>query len=265
MNDKCQVLFLAANPQGTAQLALDEEIRSIEAKIRSADYRDSLELISKWAVRPDDLLQALNQHRPRVVHFSAHGNPTEELYLVGSDGQPKVVSKAALQQLFRVLRDDIRLVVFNACFSRPQAEAIVEHIDFAIGMNKAIGDEAASVFSSSFYRAIGFGRSVKDAFDQGVTALMLEGISEEKTPELLTREGVDASQVILVDAESFGADPVAAAPSKPNTGGRAAADIWREKLAFLQEQEAVSSDPAQKFALRKQIDEAQKKINELSN
>ena len=198
MPDKCEVLFLAANPQGTAQLALDEEIRSIEAKIRASDHRDALELVSKWAVRPDDLLQALNQHHPEVVHFSGHGSDKEELYLVDANGNPKVVSKAAIQQLFRVLKDDIRLVVFNACFSRPQAEAVVEHIDFAVGMNKAIGDEAAAVFSSSFYRAIGFGRSVQDAFDQGVTALMLEGIPEEQTPELLIREGVDASEAVLL-------------------------------------------------------------------
>ena len=64
---KCKILFLAANPQGTTQLALDNEIREIEAKIRAADFRDSLQLVSHWAVRPDDLLQFLNQHQPHVV------------------------------------------------------------------------------------------------------------------------------------------------------------------------------------------------------
>ena len=32
--DKCKILFLAANPQGTTPLALDREIREIEAEIR---------------------------------------------------------------------------------------------------------------------------------------------------------------------------------------------------------------------------------------
>lgn len=41
--------------------------------------------------------------------------------------------------------------------------------------------------------------------------------------------------------------------------------IWIEKLEYLQEQEAVSSDPAQKFALRKLIEEARAKIRELGN
>lgn len=39
--------------------------------------------------------------------------------------------------------------------------------------------------------------------------------------------------------------------------------IWRERLDFLQQQEAIASDSAQKFTLKKQIEEAQAKIREL--
>ena len=49
------------------------------------------------------------------------------------------------------------------CFSAPQAEAITQLIDCAIGMNEAIGDQAAITFAAAFYRAVGFGRSVKTA------------------------------------------------------------------------------------------------------
>jgi len=37
---------------------------------------------------------------------------------------------------------------------------------------------------------------------------------------------------------------------------------WEEKLAFLQEQEAVVSDPSQKFTLKEQIAEARQKIQQ---
>ena len=195
---KCKVLFLAANPEGTNLLMLDEESREIEHKIRAADYRDSLELITKWAVRPDDLLQYLNEFRPQVVHFSGHGSKTEEILLLDANRAPKPVSKSALKQLFSTLKDNIRVVVLNACYSRPQAEAIVEVIDCAIGMKLGIGDDAAIAFAASFYRAIGFGRSVYEAFEQGRTALMLAGIPEQDTPELLTRPGVDPKTIFLV-------------------------------------------------------------------
>jgi hypothetical protein len=95
----------------------------------------------------------------------------------------------------------VRLVVLNACFSKSQAEAIVEVIDCAIGMNRAVGDEAAIAFASSFYRAVGFGRSIQNAFEQGKTAVSLEGISGDDTPELLVRAGVDPDKIILVNAD----------------------------------------------------------------
>ncbi|MGK3966798.1 CHAT domain-containing protein [Sorangium sp. So ce118] len=194
--DTVKILFLSANPVGTTPLRLDEEAREIETKLRMADRRN-VELITKWAVRPDDLLQHLNQHKPHVVHFSGHGSPAEELILLDKEGHPKPVSKKALMMLFRTLKDNIRVVVLNACFSRPQAEAIVEEIDCAVGMNRAIRDDAAIGFAASFYRAIGFGRSVQEAFDQGRTALLLEGIPEEHTPELMSRPGIEARSIIL--------------------------------------------------------------------
>src|SRR3954452_5263351 len=163
--DKVKVLFLAANPTGTKPLHLDEEIRQITAKIRAAEYRDSIQLVSRWAVRPDDLLQALLEVKPHVVHFSGHGSSAAELIVLDDRGNPKPVSKEALAHLFRTLKDNVRVVVLNACYSRPQAEALAEAVDCTVGMDWAIGDAAAIVFSASFYRAIGFGRSVKEAFE----------------------------------------------------------------------------------------------------
>ena len=192
------VLFLSANPEGTPTLSLDREAREIETKIRASEHRDALRFVSKWAVRPDDLLQALNEERPHIVHFSGHGSESEEILLVGEDQKPKRVSKEALQNLFRALKDEIRGVVLNACFSRSQAEAIVEEVDFAIGMNRAVSDDAAILFAASFYRAVGFGRSIKEAFEQGRTALLLEGIEEEQTPQLVSRKGVDPATIYLI-------------------------------------------------------------------
>lgn len=199
---RATVLFLAANPMNTSRLGLDEEMRDIEAKIRASQYRDALALVSAWAVRADDLLQVLNTHRPEVVHFSGHGTAEGELIVVNELRRAQPVSARALRHLFRALKDNIRLVVLNACFSRVQAEAIVKEIDCAIGMNTAVGDEAAIRFAASFYRAIGFGRSVGDAFQQGIASLLLEDIPEEGTPVLLAREGVDPYTVYLTGEQA---------------------------------------------------------------
>lgn len=192
-----KALFLAANPASTNRLAIDEEMRAIEQKVRAADHRDVLVFQSNWAVRPDDLLQLLNQHRPQIVHFSGHGSHVG-LSLAGNDGQIKVVTTRALTALFETLKDNLRLIFLNACYSREQAQALVTSIDCVVGMKDSIRDDAATVFASSFYRALGFGRSIQEAFDQGRTALLLEGIPEEDIPELLVRDGVDPNKVVLI-------------------------------------------------------------------
>lgn len=195
--ERVTILFLAANPKATSRLALDEEAREIQGKLLMAEHRDAFELVTQWAVRPDDLLQALNQYRPQVVHFSGHGTGTEGLIFVGDGDTVRPVSGVALGHLFRTLKDRIRVVVLNACHSRVLAEDITQHIDCVVGMTRAVKDPTAIRFAASFYRALAFGQSVQNAFDQGITSLYLEGIAETDIPELVVRTGVDANSVVL--------------------------------------------------------------------
>lgn len=199
VTDTVKVLFLAANPLKTGRLQLDEEIRAITEKVYASEYREYLEIVPSLAARPDDLLQSLNRYRPHIVHFSGHGNQTGELILVDNTGAPKAVSAAALKALFTTLKDNIQVVILNACYSRSQALAITEVINCVVGMSDVIGDQAAIIFAASFYRALGFGRSIQEAFDQGKVALLLEDIPEENTPELLTKTGVNPDQIFLVE------------------------------------------------------------------
>jgi len=198
---KTRILFFASNPESTEKLSLDEEARSISRKIRETDYRDSLEFITAWAIRPTDLLDELNLHRPTIVHFSGHGSGEEGLILSDDQGNQKLVSAGALTMLFSTLKDNIRLVVLNACYSEVQANAISEVIDCVVGMKSQIGDQAAITFAEYFYSAIGYGRSVKEAFEQGKAALMLESITEENIPVLIIKPGIDPSGVMLVQKE----------------------------------------------------------------
>lgn len=140
-------------------------------------------MIPILAVRPGDFQQALLEHKPHIVHFSGHGSSGAEIIVHDKDGRPQPVSKEALIDLFRTLKDNIRVVVLNACWTRAQAEEIAKTIDFTIGMNRPISDGAAIVFSRSFYQAHGFGRTMQEAFDLAKIALRLEGIPEHETPE----------------------------------------------------------------------------------
>lgn len=198
--EQITVLFLASNPLDQQQLRLDEEVRSVGEMIRKSEHRDAVRLESRWAVQPLDVLQAINECRPRIVHFSGHGSDQDEIVFQNNAGQAKLVSKEAIVQTMAAASGDIQLVFFNTCYSRGQAEAVVQHVAAAIGMNTSIGDDAARVFSAQFYSAIGFGLSVGQAFRQAKAALMLEGIPEESTPELFVTAGLDADDLVLVKA-----------------------------------------------------------------
>jgi nucleoside phosphorylase/tetratricopeptide (TPR) repeat protein len=195
--DMIKVLFLAANPAGTTQLALDEEIRAIDAKIRGSEHPERLTLVSHWAVRLDDLSGLLMRQRPHVVHFSGHGASTGEIVLLREGGTPKPVPPEALAELFRVLKDNVRVVVLNACYSQAQAKAIVREIDCAVGMSDAIPDDAAIAFAAEFYQALGFGKSVQEAFDLGVARLIGEGVARGLA-KLHKRRGVKPAGVVLI-------------------------------------------------------------------
>ncbi len=196
--EKIVVLFLASNPVDQEQLRLDEEARAINEMIRGSKHRDAVRLETRWAVRPLDVLQALNELEPTIVHFSGHGSDNDEIVFQSASGRAQLVTTNALTQTMSASSDSIRLVFFNTCHSYNQAREITDYVESAIGMNTSIGDDAARIFAAQFYSAIGFGHSLKKAFAQGKAAIMLEGISEENTPELYVRDGFDADQIYLI-------------------------------------------------------------------
>ena len=196
--EEITILFLASNPVEDCYLKLDEEARSIQDKIRLSEYRDTVRFETRWAVRAGDIMQAINETNPTIIHFSGHGCEDGALVFQNLDGTPKLVSPQAISQAISTVSDTVKLVFFNACYSSAQASRIVENIDTAIGMNAPIGDEAARVFAARFYSSIGFGLSVEQSFKQAKSELLLEGIGEDKIPQLFERCGIDANEIYLV-------------------------------------------------------------------
>ena len=192
-----KILFLTANPSGTTQLKLDKEIREIDQALRLAEFRDRFDIKQHWAVRVTDLQDLLLRHKPDIVHFSGHGSAANELVLEDASGKRHPVSARVMSQLFSVLKDNIRCVVLNACYSEPQARAIAQHIDCVIGMSEAIGDAAAISFATAFYRALGYGRDVETAFKLGCMQIDLEKLGEQNTPRLLAVRGSPAKIVFV--------------------------------------------------------------------
>ncbi|MBW4608889.1 MAG: GUN4 domain-containing protein [Hassallia sp. WJT32-NPBG1] len=182
-----KILILAANPKGTSRLRLDEEVREIELGLQRAQKRDQFVIKSMWAVRPTDFRRAMLNVEPEIVHFSGHGEGDGGLAFEDEKGQVKFVDAEGLAELFKLFADRVECVVLNACYSEIQAEAIARHVNYVIGMSQEIGDRAAIAFTVAFYDALGAGRSVEFAYKFGCAAIRLEGIPENLTPKLLTK------------------------------------------------------------------------------
>ncbi len=122
------------------------------------------------------------------VHFSGHGSGDDGLALEDEAGKLKLVDTEALAGLFELFSTSIECIVLNACYSEIQAEAIVKHIPYVIGMNKVIGDKAAIKFAAGFYNALGAGESIEFAYKLGCNVIQLHGISEHLTPVLKKKQ-----------------------------------------------------------------------------
>lgn len=192
------VLYLGVSPENVDHLRLDAEARDIREAIRLSDNPDVVVFEDRWAVRQNDLLQALNETNPDIVHFSGHGAPDGSLVIEDLGGKALLVSKDAMASVIEATAERVRLVVFNACFSDEQAEKVLEHVDAVIGMSTSIGDVAAIAFARQLYSSIGFGHSLATAFGQARAALALAAPDEMATPQLHVRSGLEAHEIVFV-------------------------------------------------------------------
>lgn len=113
-------------------------------------------------------------------------------------GRPLIVVGAGAGGVAAALTADIAgIPVFVIERGGRPFDAVCSVVDCVVGMAGAIDDDAARSFAVGFYRALGNRRSVGNAVDQAVATLAAKGMPAEVLPRCLTRQGVDAHQVIL--------------------------------------------------------------------
>lgn len=191
------VLFMAGTIEGgESPLRLDQEVREIQKRIRESEHRDAIRVENRLATRVTDILQALNEIKPDVVHFSGHGNE-DELLFEGNDGKPLPLSNEQLGLLLQASANPIRLVLFNSCESGVQAALACEFVSAAIGMDESVADASAKEFAGQFYSAIGFGLDLAVAFAQAKAQASAAGYDTGE-PRLYTADGVAAENLVLV-------------------------------------------------------------------
>jgi len=233
-----RILFLAANPKGEPPARLDEEIRTIEERIRLAPMRDLFDVKCGLAVRTRDLQRLLLQYKPEIIHFAGLGTVSGEIALEDESGKSLPVSSEAIGDLFSILKDNVRCVVINARYCKVQVQAIAAHVDCVVGMSSMVSDRAAICFAAAFYQALGFGRTMKTAFDLAFNQLKLEGLDRDVSPALLSSDS-RATDFVVTDSGSANL-LTSFVLSRLDDGGSNKRSETARQLGYLKDPAAVS-------------------------
>ena len=195
----CKILFVTAWPEddSVVRLRTDREFSDTEEVIQGARYRERVSLVfPQLAASESKLRSALLRKKPHVVHISGHCSQRDGLLLENkTTGAIEPVTPERLQSMFVQLGGNVRLVVLNACWSADHATALVDHVDFVVGMRSRIADDSASNFSVAFYDGIAHGLPVGQAFALACDILPAD---ERNIPMLKSRIGRDPERVNLL-------------------------------------------------------------------
>ncbi|MBI5262714.1 MAG: CHAT domain-containing protein [Bradyrhizobium sp.] len=193
------VLYLMANPIRRYALRVDAEVTKVAEEIRRSLFRDNVTLHQLPAANLDTLIRGLNDHRPRIVHFSGHGSADG---IAVDDGGIKRIKRQVLS--FDILGKALSatdkppdVVVLNACESVGARTALLQTAKAIIVMQDEISDLAAVAFAIKFYGGIASGQPLQFAFEQGCVAVESVSISEAATPVLITAKGFNPKKLIL--------------------------------------------------------------------
>lgn len=196
--EQVRVLFLSANPKQSQPLDLLTECTEIEQALYGTQLKDRFVFHQRSQLGRDQLLDHLLLYKPHIVHFSGHGTE-QSLLLQDRQGNTWPLDVEAARVAFAQVSSVTRLVVLNACYSSLIAESLSEAIGCVIGMAQPIYDHSAIAFSSALYRALGNGKSVREALDIAKAQLTVKGLPGSRLPQILFQPGLDPRRMFPLE------------------------------------------------------------------
>ena len=181
-----KILVVFANPLGTDILRLGKEDSIIHQCIKRSLYRDKIHIDIQHAASIHDLRRALLEEEYRIVHFSGHGTGSG-LSLENEDGDVQIILPDALASLLSAYAPPLECVILNACYSNIHSNLLLSlGVPYTIATEGPLSDDAAIEFTRGFYDAVGAGKSIKFAHEEGCRAITLAGYSTSQFPILLS-------------------------------------------------------------------------------
>lgn len=196
--EKIRVLVIFANPKGSDPLRLSVEDKVIHECVALSKHREHIELDVRHAATIHDVRRALLEKDYQIVHFSGHGTGRGRAF-ENEIGEKQTIPQEAFAEFMSAYSPPIKCIILNACYSNFQGRLIAQNVPFVIGMNAAISDSGAIEFTRGFYDAIGAGKDVEFAYEEGCRAIKLMGLPDGATPVLFSkpekRQPMTAAQI----------------------------------------------------------------------
>jgi hypothetical protein len=224
-----RILAMVASPRDLRQLDVDgEKKRMVQAVEHLVGQINGIELAWVTGETLDDLQKEMRKGPWHVFHFIGHGSFDEShgegfIALANEAGNTNFVDATTLS-MFLADHQPMRLVVLNSCkgtrasttnlFSSTAAVLVRRGIPAVVSMQYEISDEAALLFSRTFYEALAREMPVEAAVTDARKIMWaeLKHNTEWGTPVLHLRS---PDGVLFPSAVSRDAPQVASPPQTP--------------------------------------------------
>jgi CHAT domain len=264
-----RILVVKSNPQGTAELGLEEEGRDISENWKylpgvKVDFVDP---------RLDEVRTKLAGGGYHVIHYMGHGDFGDDiggsLLLTNADGSPHRVTEEELRLTVADASPSLRLVLLNACKTgttsggssverfRGVATSLVEAgVTAVVAMQFPVSDDAAIKFADTFYKRIARAGFPVDAAVAEARKDMYSptGPPEWATPVVFLRSTDGVLFESQAQAETNSSNAPAIRPSAPDASPVSTdADPWGAEIGddFKVFFASATSNPHR--ALRRQL------------
>jgi hypothetical protein len=198
MNKRTKILYLSASPRDQQRQQSDLEFRQIFEQL-DPEY---FEISSRSKMKAADLISALTEKQPHILHFSGHGS-NEEIIFEDAAEKSRRVQKRDVIEVFQHLSKRPRIVFLNACWTAENLEELGQVIDFVIATRRKVFDSVAIDFAAKFYELLGNGQPVRNAFNLTRKQFDIDGTKDRvEMYELLI--GNDAGKGKMVKRSSTG-------------------------------------------------------------
>ncbi len=180
-----QILVVFANPEGTDPLRLGNENKAILDSVKLSKNRDNLSIDFRHAATTHDVRRSLLEENYNIIHFSGHGTG-KGLAFENELGEIQIVPQAALAELLAAYSPPLECALLNACYTQEQGNLFSLRIPYTIAMSGPISDPSAIEFTRGFYDAIGAGKDIEFAYNEGCRAVDLAGLKDDLDPVFIT-------------------------------------------------------------------------------